>query len=388
MKSACCAAAPHGFACRPSTDGAPTIFGLADLPLINVIELLSGLCLLIIGAELMVRAAVRLAERLHVRPLIIGLTIVALGSSAPQMTVSLQAALTDNPDIAVGSVVGSGIFNILVTLGLSALIIPLRVSRQLVRLDIPLMIGASLLVFILAWNKDLGRFDGVLLLGALALYLGLLLRQSRHSTRPHGTRPQETRQSWLISVLMILAGLAMLVFAGRLLLGAAVAVATDLGLSERVIGLTVVAVGTSLPELATSLIAALRGQRDIAVGNVIGANLFNLLGVLGLTALLAPAPLSVSPNALDFDLPVMLAVAALCLPVFYSGYRVTRAEGLLLLGLYLVYGLHVVSFTTGMPLAGKLERLMLFYVLPALLTFLLFTSIRAWRRQHHKRDVP
>ncbi|MFI8397203.1 MULTISPECIES: calcium/sodium antiporter [unclassified Pseudomonas] len=358
------------------------------MPLINVIELLSGLCLLIIGAELMVRAAVRLAERLHVRPLIIGLTIVALGSSAPQMTVSLQAALTDNPDIAVGSVVGSGIFNILVTLGLSALIIPLRVSRQLVRLDIPLMIGASLLVFILAWNKDLGRFDGILLLGALALYLGLLLRQSRHSTRPHGTRPQETRQSWLISVLMILAGLAMLVFAGRLLLGAAVAVATDLGLSERVIGLTVVAVGTSLPELATSLIAALRGQRDIAVGNVIGANLFNLLGVLGLTALLAPAPLSVSPNALDFDLPVMLAVAALCLPVFYSGYRVTRAEGLLLLGLYLVYGLHVVSFTTGMPLAGKLERLMLFYVLPALLTFLLFTSIRAWRRQHHKRDVP
>lgn len=388
MRSACCAAAPHGFACRPSTDGAPTIFGLADLPLINVIELLSGLVLLIIGAELMVRAAVRLAERLHVRPLIIGLTIVALGSSAPQMTVSLQAALTDNPDIAVGSVVGSGIFNILVTLGLSALIIPLRVSRQLVRLDIPLMIGASLLVFILAWNKDLGRFDGVLLLGALALYLGLLLRQSRHSTRPHGARPQDTQQSWLISVLMILAGLAMLVFAGRLLLGAAVVVATDLGLSERVIGLTVVAVGTSLPELATSLIAALRGQRDIAVGNVIGANLFNLLGVLGLTALLAPTPLSVSPNALDFDLPVMLGVAALCLPVFYSGYRVTRAEGLLLLGLYLVYGLHVVSFTTGMPLAGKLERLMLFYVLPALLTFLLFTSIRAWRRQHHKRDVP
>ena len=388
MKSACCAAAPHGFACRPWTDGAPTIFGLADLPLINVVELFSGLVLLIIGAELMVRAAVRLAERLHVRPLIIGLTIVALGSSAPQMAVSLQAALTDNPDIAVGSVVGSSIFNILVTLGLSALIIPLRVSRQLVRLDIPLMIGASLLVFILAWNKDLGRFDGVLLLGALALYLGLLFRQSRHSTRPHTERPTETQQSWLISVLMILAGLAMLVFAGRLLLGAAVVVATDLGLSERVIGLTVVAVGTSLPELATSLIAALRGQRDIAVGNVIGANLFNLLGVLGLTALLAPTPLSVSPNALDFDLPVMLGVAALCLPVFYSGYRVTRAEGLLLLGLYLVYGLHVVSFTTGMPLAGKLERLMLFYVLPALLTFLLFTSIRAWRRQHHKRDVP
>lgn len=374
--------------CRPSISGAPTIFGLADLPLISLIELVAGLCLLIFGAELMVRAAVRLAARLHVRPLIIGLTIVALGSSAPQMAVSLQAALAHNPDIAVGSVVGSSIFNILVTLGLSALIIPLRVSRQLVRLDIPLMIGASLLVFLLAWNKEIGRFDGILLLAALALYLGLLLRQSRHSTRPHSEQPDIVQASWLSNLLMISIGLAMLVFAGHLLLGAAVVVATDLGFSERVIGLTVVAVGTSLPELATSLIAALRGQRDIAVGNVIGANLFNLLGVLGLTALVAPTPLSVSPNALDFDLPVMLGVAALCLPVFYSGYRVTRAEGLLLLGLYLVYGLHVVSFTTGMPLAGRLERLMLFYVLPPLLLFLLFTSIRAWRRQHHKKDMP
>lgn len=381
--------ARHGFACRPSTtDGAPAIFGLTDLPLINVIELLCGLFLLIAGAELMVRAAVRLAARLHVRPLIIGLTIVALGSSAPQMAVSLQATLTHNPDIAVGSVIGSSIFNILVTLGLSALIIPLRVSRQLVRLDIPLMIGASLLVFVLAWNEEIGRFDGLLLLAALGLYLGLLLRQSRHSTRPHSDHPQTQPAPWFTSLLMIVAGLAMLVFAGHLLLGAAVAVATDLGFSERVIGLTVVAVGTSLPELATSLIAALRGQRDIAVGNVIGANLFNLLGVLGITALIAPTPLSVSPNALDFDLPVMLGVATLCLPVFYSGYRVTRAEGLLLLGLYLAYGLHVVSFTTGMPLAGKLERLMLFYVLPTLLTFLFITSVRAWRRQHHKRDVP
>jgi cation:H+ antiporter len=272
-------------------------------------------------------------------------------------------------------------------LGLSALIIPLRVSRQLVRLDIPLMIGASLLVFVLAWNEELTRMDGIVLLAALALYLGLLLRQSRHSTRPpsHDGTPQAP---WFSSVLMIVAGLAMLVYAGHLLLGAAVAVATDLGLSERVIGLTIVAISTSLPELATSLIAALRGQRDIAVGNVIGSNLFNLLGVLGLTALVAPSPLSVSPNALDFDLPVMLGVAVLCLPLFYTGYRVTRAEGLLFLGLYLAYGLHVVSFTTGMPLAGKLEHLMLFFVLPALVAFLLFTSLRAWRRQHHKREMP
>ncbi|MGW8464746.1 calcium/sodium antiporter [Pseudomonas sp. CLCA07] len=353
-----------------------------------MVELLSGLVLLIAGAELMVRAAVRLAARWHVRPLIIGLTIVALGSSAPQMAVSLQATLAENADIAVGSVIGSSIFNILVTLGLSALIIPLRVSRQLVRLDIPLMIGASLLVFVLAWNEELTRTDGVILLAALALYLGLLLRQSQHSARPLSSDPLSRPPPWFVSLLMIVAGLAMLIYAGHLLLGAAVEVATDLGLSERIIGLTIVAVSTSLPELATSLIAALRGEREIAVGNVIGSNLFNLLGVLGVTALIAPSPLSVSPNALDFDLPVMLGVAVFCLPLFYTGYRVTRAEGLLCLGLYLAYGLHVVSFTTGMPLAAKLEHLMLFFVLPTLVAFLLFTSLLAWRRQHHKKDVP
>ncbi|MBT2337950.1 MULTISPECIES: calcium/sodium antiporter [Pseudomonas] len=354
-----------------------------------MLELFGGLLLLIAGAELLVRAAIGLAARLQVRPLIIGLTVVAMGSSAPQMAVSLQATLAQNADIAVGSVIGSSVFNILVTLGLSALIIPLRVSRQLVRLDIPLMIGASLLVFVLALNEELTRLDGTLLLMALVAYLGLLLRQSRHSARPHAAGvDRAARMSWPRSLALIVLGLAMLIFAGHLLLGAAVEVATDLGLSERIIGLTIVAVSTSLPELATSLIAALRGERDIAVGNVIGSNLFNLLGVLGVTALIAPTPLSVSPNALDFDLPVMLGVAVLCLPVFYSGYRVTRAEGLLFLGLYLAYGLHVVSFTTGMPLAGLLERLMLFYVLPALLAFLLFTSVRAWRRQHHKRDLP
>lgn len=207
------------------------------------------------------------------------------------------------------------------------------------------------------------------LLAALALYLGLLWHPSRPTARPYRPTSDAARAPWLSSALLMLAGLGLLVFAGHLLLGATVALASELGLSERVIGLTVVAVSTSLPQLATSLIAALRGQRDIAVGNVIGSNLFNLLGVLGITALVAPVPLSVSPNALDFDLPVMLGVTLLCLPVFYSGYRITRAEGLLFLALYLAYGLHVVSFTTGMPLAGKLEQLMLVFVLPALLAF-------------------
>ena len=357
------------------------ILALSTLSPWNLLQLLCGLALLVAGAELLVRCAVRMAANLKVRPLLIGLTLVAVGSSAPQLTVSLQAALNDTADIAVGSVIGSNIFNILVTLGLSALIIPLRVSRQLVRLDIPLMILASGLVFALALNKQLDRLDGVVLLGGLLVYLALLLRQSRHSGHHH-PRHDLPRTSWPHNLVLMLAALLLLGLAGHLLLGAAVTLATELGLSERIIGLTIIAVSTSLPQLATSLIAAFRGQREIAVGNVIGSNVFNLLGVLGLTALVAPAPLSVSPNALAFDLPVMLGVAALCLPVFYTGYRVTRGEGLLFLGLYLAYGLHVVSFTTGMPLAGKLEHLMLFFVLPALLLFLLLSTLRAWRRQH------
>lgn len=344
-----------------------------------------GLLLLIAGAELLVRAALQLAQRLHVRPLIIGLSLVAFGSTAPQLTVSLQAAYQGAPDVALGSVVGSNIFNVLVILGLAALIIPLRVSRQLVRLDLPLMIAASALVYGLALNGYLGRFEGLLLVLGLAGYLAMLWHQSRHHARTYPSPDPASRPAgrfWLGAALQILLGLGLLSLAGHLLLEAAVEVATDLGLSERIIGLTVVAVCTSLPELAAALIAALRGEREIAVGTVIGSNLFNLLAVLGLTALVAPEPLSISPNALDFDLPVMLGVAVLSLPVFYSGYRVTRAEGMVFLGLYLVYGLHVVTFTTGMPLAGRLEHLMLFYALPALGAVLFYTTLRAWRRQH------
>ncbi|MBD8681007.1 calcium/sodium antiporter [Pseudomonas sp. CFBP 13719] len=344
-----------------------------------MLQLFAGLLMLIAGAESLVRGAVRLAAALKIRPLVVGLGVVALGSSVPQLAVSLQATFVGTPDIAVGSLVGSNIFSLLVTLGLSALIIPLRVSRQLLRLDIPLLIAASALVFGLALNEQLGRLEGGVLLLALIGYLGILWRQSRHPGRvaaAQGTAP------WLKCLGMMLAGLLLLGAGSHWLLEAALELATDFGLSDRVIGLTIVAVGTSLPELATSLVAAFRGHREIAVGNVIGSNLFNLLGVLGLTAVLAPAPLSVSPNALDFDLPVMLGVTLLCLPLFYSGYRVTRIEGLVLLGLYVAYGLHVVAFTTGMPLAARLEELMLFYVLPVLAAVVLWGTLRAWRRQH------
>lgn len=334
------------------------------------------------GAELSVRGAVRLAALLRVRPLIVGLTVVALGSSAPQMAVSLQSAFSDNSDIGVGSVIGGNIFNVLVTLGLSALIIPLRVARELVRIDIPLMIGASLLVCLLAWDHKLGPLDGLILLAGLLTYLLIMFRQSGYGAR-HGKvvsdpRPRETGRL-LVRIAVMVLGLALMIGGSNLLVNSTVVLALDLGLSERVIGLTVVAVSTSLPALVTSLIAAIRGERHIAVGNVIGSNLFNLCGVLGLTAVIAPQPLSVSPNALAFDLPVMLGVAALCLPLFLSGYRITRAEGLLLLALYAAYGLHLVALSTGMALAESLEQLVIRYVLPPLGAYIVYTTIRVWR---------
>ncbi|KGS13595.1 MULTISPECIES: calcium/sodium antiporter [Pseudomonas syringae group] len=343
--------------------------------------MLSGLLLLLIGAELSVRSAVHLAAIFKVRPLIIGLTVVAMGTSAPQMAVSLQAAFSDNTDIAVGSVIGGNIFNVLVILGLCSLIIPLRVARQVVRVDIPLMIGACLLAIGLSWSGEFSRFDGLLLLSGLLACLIIIIRQGGHGPR-HGNAATAEKPRTFTRMAMLATGLLMLTAGGHLLVGASVVMAIHLGLSERIVGLTVIAIGTSLPALMTSLIAALRGERDIAVGNVIGSNLFNLLGVLGLTALVAPVPLTISPNALVFDLPVMLGVSLLCVPLFYSGYRIDRIEGLLLLALYLTYGLHILAISTGMALASRLEGGMLAFVLPVLGLIVAWRTVSAWRRQH------
>ncbi|MCO8166672.1 calcium/sodium antiporter [Pseudomonas sp. 21LCFQ02] len=345
----------------------------------------SGLLLLLIGAGLSVRAAVGLAALLQVRALIIGLTVVALGSSAPQLSVGLQAALTASPDIAVGSVVGGHIFNMLVTLGLCALIIPLRVPLQVVRIDIPLLIGACVLLFVLARNGEISTLDGVILLLGLAACLLIILRQAsrgaRHghyqSTEQLSRRPQAAKH-----LLMLAAGLTALVSGGHMLVEATVVIAIHLGLSERIIGLTLMAVATSIPALLTSLIAALRGERDIAVGNVIGSSLFNLLGVLGLTTLVAPQPLSVSPNSLVYDLPIMLGVTVLCLPLLHSGLRIDRLKGLLLLALYALYGLDIIGFSTGSLQAERLESLMLRFVLPTLTALVLLGMLRSWWRQH------
>ncbi len=350
---------------------------------------LLGLLLLVAGAELLVRGASRLAALAGISPLVIGLTVVAFGTSAPELAVSLMSAVAGQADLAVGNVVGSNIFNVLFILGLSALITPLVVAQQLVRLDVPLMIGVSVLTLVLALDGRIGRIDGVLLFAGVIGYTAWLIRQSRREqqavqeeyAREFGPREELPAPGGGLArqVLLVLGGLGMLVLGSRWLVEGAVAMARSFGVSEMVIGLTVIAAGTSLPEVATSVLASLRGERDIAVGNVIGSNLFNLLCVLGLSAVLAPAGIPVAPTAISFDLPVMIAVAVACLPIFFTGHLIARWEGALFLGYYLLYTLYILLAATGNTLLPVLQTSLIFFVLPLTTLTLAVVLLRALR---------
>ena len=353
------------------------------------IYLIAGLVLLVAGAEVLVRGAARLAAQFGIPPLVIGLTVVAFGTSAPETAVSVQAAWNGSGDLAIGNVLGSNIANVLLILGLTALVAPLIVSRQLIRLDVPLMIGASLLTFALAWDGELSRLDGALLFSCVLAYTTFLIISSRRDkggvddefAKEFGLDEPVKPYAWLVNLGLLVAGLALLIGGSNLLVEGAVSLARALGLSELVIGLTVVAIGTSLPELATSIIAACKGERDIAVGNIVGSNICNLLCVLGLASLVAPSAISVSPNALAFDFPVMIAVAVACLPIFFAGYRINRWEGLLFLAYYAAYSLYLLLFATGRPFAQTFGEAMLGYVLPLTAVTLVVIAGRAWHKQ-------
>ena len=272
------------------------------MTLMTFVYLIAGLVLLVAGAEVLVRGAARLAAQFGISPLVIGLTVVAFGTSAPETAVSVQASLNGSGDIAIGNVVGSNIANVLLILGMTALVAPLVVSRQLIRLDVPIMIGASLVTFGLAWDGQLSRIDGAILFSAVVIYTLFLVISSRRESaaaaddefaKEFGLDEPAKPHAGLINAGLVLAGLVLLVVGSNFLVEGAVALARALGLSELVIGLTVIAVGTSLPELATSIMAAFRGERDIAVGNIVGSNIFNLLCVLGLASLVSPQAIGV-----------------------------------------------------------------------------------------------
>ena len=349
----------------------------------QVLMFVLGLVVLVVGADVMVRGASRLAVSFGVSPLVVGLTVVAFGTSAPEMAVSVGSALAGTPDLAIGNVVGSNIANVLLILGISALITPLLVDEQIIRQEIPIMIGASALLVVMALDGNIGLLESIVLFALVIAYTVFLVIQSRRASKAVQDEfetgiPTSTWDShWAVQIGLIAAGLAMLVVGADWLVDAAVAFARAFGVSDLVIGLTVVAVGTSMPEIATSIVAAMRGQRDIAVGNVVGSNVFNILAVLGAAGIASGAGLPVSEAARNFDLWVMLAVAFACLPIMITGREIARWEGVVFLAYYAAYTAWLVLQAQQHASVPAFLGIMLGYVMPITVITIVVSIVRS-----------
>lgn len=359
-----------------------------------LVLLIAGLALLVAGAEALVRGASKLAAGVGISPLIIGLTIVAFGTSSPEMAVSVMSSLAGQADIALGNVVGSNIFNVLFILGISSLVSPLLVAQQLIRLDVPIMIGVSLLLLFFGVDGRINRSDGVVLFVGILVYTAFLIYQSRKEgnsevqeeyLREYSSQGRMTVVQGVINLGLIVAGLVLLVLGSRWLVESSTAIARAIGISDLVIGLTIVAIGTSLPELATSVVASIKGERDIAVGNVVGSNIFNILSVLGLSAAVSPSGIIVSNAALRFDIPVMIAVAFACLPIFASGNLIERWEGLLFAGYYVAYTAYLILYSTQHNLLPLFSNVMLFFVIPLTVITLITVMWRSLKGRSGKQ---
>jgi len=382
-----------------------------------IVILILGLVVLVLGAETMVRNASRLAELMGISPLIVGLTVVALGTSSPELAIALKSSLGGVSEMALGNVVGSNILNILLILGLAAMIRPVRVSEQLIRLDVPVMFAVSAVTFLLAADGNISRTDGAVLTFLAVVYSVLLIRAARKDhlamrelvALDPGQAQEGDRMLfgqlglWLsrwieprkplfrivlptLRLLFIGIGLVLLVSGANLMVEAAVDIAERRGLSPLVVGLTILALGTSLPELAISVTSSLRGHSDIAAGNVVGSNLMNLMVVLGITAMLVPGGIHVPSSALAFDLPVMLVVSLAAMPIFFTGGRISRAEGALFLFYYVAYTTFVIFQGTREeePLEKLLEVAMVGFVIPLTIITLVLILVRERQKSRRK----
>ena len=360
------------------------------MDILTILAFIAGLALLIGGADMLVRGASRLAVAFGVSPVIIGLTVVAFGTGSPEMAISMKSGLAGTPNIALGNVIGSNICNVLIVLGLAAVAAPLIVQHRLVRFDVPVMLLSTLVVWWMAADGNISRVEGAILFVAMVGYTVAVLRASRTVTQPEAedyaefieeyTEPEdETRVPWYKDAVFIVTGLGALILGSNWVVNGAVLFAETLGISDLIIALTVVAIGTSLPEIVTSVVAAMHGERDIAVGNVIGSNIFNILAVLGLVAAASGPGIAVAPEALAFDLPVMAAVAALCLPIFLTHMTIARWEGVMLLGFYAAYTAYLVLSVSASPALPLFGRLMVWLVFPATVVALAVSAVRGMR---------
>jgi cation:H+ antiporter len=315
---------------------------------LTLLQMLGGLAILVVGAEILVRGSVGTALRFGLTPLLIGLTIVAFGTSAPELVVSIQAAYNGSDDIALGNIIGSNISNIALILGIAALIQPLKVQTSIIRKDVPILLGVSMLLVLFLLDGVISQLEGFIFFVGVIVFTVASIRMAKMETATEvksefeDVVPKKLYPLWL-NVVMIAAGLGLLVLGAKWLVDGAIQIATSIGMSQAVVGLTIVAVGTSLPELATSVMAAFKKEGDIAIGNVVGSNIFNILCILGITAMILP----VSQGGITMvDILLMLGLTLFLLPVLRSGYIVSRIEGGVLLATYVVYTAYLVLATS------------------------------------------
>ncbi|MCM2350545.1 MAG: calcium/sodium antiporter [Bacteriovoracaceae bacterium] len=346
-----------------------------------LLYLIGGLVALVGGGELLIRGASKIAAAMGVSSLVIGLTIVAFGTSSPELVVSLKASLTGQADLAVANVVGSNIFNILFILGACAAFAPLVVSSQLVRLDVPIMIGSALLMILFSLNGNISLWEGAALFSILVIYTIFLIYKSRKDSKESNSEQKEvvkmTPKVIVTNLVFIAIGLGLLILGGDWFVTAATEIAKSLGVSDTVIGLTIVAIGTSLPEVATSFLATIKGERDIAIGNVVGSNIYNVFAILGLSSMLTPSGLNVANDLLTFDLPLMLGTAVACLPIFIVGFRINRWEGYMFLGTYVLYTIYLILNATEHAYFENYKSGVIYLVGPILLLTLSIISFQA-----------
>ena len=379
--------------------------------LLDTGRIVLGLVLLVAGGELLVRGASGLATRIGMSSLVVGLTVVAFATSAPELAVTLGAVMGGEPGLAVGNVVGSSIANVLMILGSSAIILPLLVKVQLVRIDIPFMAALSILFLLLAIDGGFSRVDGLILLVLLVLYIAVAIILSRRDghvddlrgpgasiatasagrvgqtarktgdTMTEAVEDVEARGSIGRDVVLVLIGVVLLVVGANILVKGATGIATAFGVSDLIVGLTVVAIGTSLPELATSIVAVRRGQRDLAVGNVVGSNIFNIGAVAGLAAMISPTGLPVPESALALDIPLMIAASVVLLPLAFTGSVIARWEGGLLVALYVSYLLYTVLAAAERPILQGFTTVMLWFITPLVVLTVISTVIHEISRR-------
>jgi cation:H+ antiporter len=347
--------------------------------------LVVGLVLLVVGADVMVKGAARLAANFGVPALVIGLTVVAFGTSAPELAVSVKSAFSGQAELAIANVVGSNIINILFILGLAAVVSPLIISRQLIRQDVPIMVGLSLVATLMAWDGNINRYEAAVLVAGLLAYTWFLFYQGKKT----GAEVVDDDIEEMLKVhtpmwqnlLLVVVGLVLLVLGARWLVQSAIELATAWGVNEAIIGLTIVAAGTSLPELVTSVVATIKGERDIAVGNVVGSNIFNILCVLGISGVVSPVPLLAGEQLATFDIPVMLGVAALCIPLFFTGASLNRVEGLMFLVLYTAYVWVLVAMALSLGYLAQLQSAILFGLIPLVVLYVVISLVNDLRKR-------